>query len=124
MDKMNDTRGESRNYNRDSHKNDLANMKGGQDYRRDANGRGTADFEDSMDFNDSNRPESWGNDGRYDSKNYGDYRDFSYGHHIKLTKSNIRRWKLKMENADGTKGPHYDMHQILPVADKMEIKFD
>lgn len=124
MDKMDSSRGDSRNYNRDSRKNDLADMKSGQDYRRDGSGRGTVDFEGSMDFNDSNRPESWGNDGRYDSRDYRDYRNSRDYHHIRLTKSDIHRWKLKMENEDGTRGPHYDMQQVMSVADKMGIKFD
>lgn len=52
-----------------------------------------------------------------------DHRDY---HNVpaRLSKHDKRRWKQMLENFDGTKGPHYDMMQIMQAADKLGIKFD
>jgi hypothetical protein len=36
----------------------------------------------------------------------------------------MHRWKQMMENEDGSQGPHYDMQQIMAVADKMDLRFE
>ena len=59
---------------------------------------------------------------RRDSRDY-DYAD--YGHQeMKLTKEDMHRWKQKMQNADGTKGEHFDMQQIMHVAEKLGVKMN
>jgi hypothetical protein len=85
-----------------------------RDYR---SSRGNVEFEGNMDFRDS---EDYARDGRYDSR--GDYRD--YGRMPRLSKTDIHHWKQMMENEDGTRGPHYDMQQIISAADKIGVKFD
>lgn len=63
--------------------------------------------------------------GDYDRRDY-DYRDRDYDMHqeMKLTKEDMHRWKQKLQNADGTKGEHYDMQQIMHVAEKLGIKMN
>lgn len=53
-----------------------------------------------------------------------DYEDRDYNMHqeMKLTKEDMHRWKQKMQNADGTKGEHYDMQQIMHAVEKLGIK--
>ena len=41
-----------------------------------------------------------------------------------LSKQEIMEWKRSMENADGTKGEHYRLEEIMPVAEKMGVKFE
>lgn len=43
---------------------------------------------------------------------------------MRLSKSDISRWKNMFENFDGTRGAHYDYQQILHAADKLNIDFD
>lgn len=119
---------------------DKRNSKDFEDSRNMADsrygGKGSVDFEGSMDFNKSKHPDDWGTDGRYDSRdsrnsNDGndyrryDSRDMRDYHNVpRLTKSDMHRWKLMMENEDGTRGPHYDMQQIMSVAHKIGVRFD
>ena len=72
-----------------------------RDYEDDYRGRGSVDFEGSMDF---------------------DERD--YGHTLRLSKADMHHWKQMMENEDGTHGPHYDMQQVMDVAEKLGINFE
>lgn len=80
------------------------------DYRdyRDYRGRGNVDFEGSMDFRDD----------EYDSAYDG--RDSEA---LRLSKSDIHRWKQMLENEDGTHGAHYDMQQTVDIAEKIGINF-
>lgn len=80
---------------------DRRDMRDHEDSRR---GRGDVDFEGTMDFNDDR-----------DMRDYGNPR---------LSKTDMHYWKQMMENEDGTRGPHYDMRQIMDVAEKMSIDFD
>ncbi len=108
------------------------------DYREDYEDRG--DREDYEDYEDSRRRDrrSGGRDRRdrrdrrdsrdyEDSRDYGDYedsRDYEDGHYeMRLKKSDMKEWKRRMENADGTKGEHFDMQQILQIAERLNIKF-
>jgi hypothetical protein len=43
---------------------------------------------------------------------------------LRLSKEDMREWKKMLENADGTRGAHYDMSQIMGVVDKLGIRFD
>ena len=94
--------------------------------------RGSRDYEDGRRMRDSARNRRDYEDGRdyEDSRDYEDgRRRFSYedgrdyGKHLKLTKSDMHEWKRMLENADGTRGPHYEMHQIMSVAEKHGITF-
>lgn len=64
-----------------------------------------------------------------DYRDYNDYRrDYRYGYRdyaddMRLSKSDIKEWKSMLENADGSKGEHFDKEQILDVAEKMGIRF-
>jgi hypothetical protein len=93
------------------------------DYRRGEN-RGSVDFEGSMDFGDSDHHETWEDDGRYDSR-MRDRRDMRDYHNFpKLSKTDLHHWKQMMENEDGTRGPHYDMQQIVAAAEKVGVHFE
>ena len=68
-------------------------------------------------------------DGRRGVKGTGPYgrRDRMDGAHespLRLSKEDLREWKRMLENADGTHGAHYDMSQIMAVADKLGIQFN
>lgn len=91
-----------------------------RDYRH-GEGHGNVDFEGSMDFENSKRYSSE-DDERYDSRDFRDRRD--YHDTPRLSKTDIHRWKQMMENEDGSRGAHYDMQQIMSVADKHGVKFD
>lgn len=59
-------------------------------------------------------------DGRYEDER--DYRR-DYGESIELSKSDMQEWKRMLVNADGSKGAHYDMHQIIQAAERIGVKF-
>lgn len=61
---------------------------------------------------------------QYDEEDY-DYEDSDYGHmeKMRLTKRDMQMWKKHMENADGTKGEHFEMQQIMAAAEKLGIRF-
>ena len=92
------------------------------------NGRRRSDREDSRrrrDREDGRR--------RRDRRDYEDDYEYDYedgaDYHgerseLRLTKRDLADWKHMLENADGTEGPHYDMQQIMSVANKMGVKFD
>lgn len=67
-------------------------------------------------------------DGRRGVKGTGPYgrRDRMDGHEspLRLSKEDLREWKRMLENADGTRGAHYDMSQIMATADKLGIQFN
>ena len=127
MDRMDSRRGR-RDRERDR-------MRDGEDGRRGVRGSGRSD---RADYLEDERRGVRGS-GRRDSRDYADYedgRDYEDGedmrrdrrdnHHskLRLTKADMREWKQMMENVDGTRGPHYDMQQIMTVADKLGVKFE
>ena len=73
------------------------------------------------------RDEDYARGGDYRGSDY-DYmdRDRDYNSHqeMKLTKEDMHHWKQKMQNADGTKGEHFDMQQIMHVVEKLGIKMN
>ena len=86
--------------------------------RRGRSGRYIRDRRDRADYNEQDYED------RRDYDDYEDGRDYDDGHYeMRLTKSDMRRWKHKLQNADGTRGEHYDMQQIMQVAEKLGIKF-
>lgn len=60
---------------------------------------------------------------RMDRRDYEDGEDYHHGHEMRLTKSDMTKWKREMENTDGTKGAHYDMQQVMQAAEKLGVKF-
>lgn len=65
----------------------------------------------------------YGRNDRGGDYNY-DYGRYDYGDNAKLTKRDMQEWKRKMVNADGTRGEHFTMERILPVAQQLGIRFD
>lgn len=130
MKKMESRRGDRRD-NRDH--------KSGYDgnYHEDYRGsKGNVDFEGSMDFRRDSRSDM--RDYNYDmaredyrdyrdyrdSRDYRDMRDYGDGSKMRLSKTDVHHWKQMMENEDGTRGPHYDMQQIMQAVEKLGIRFD
>lgn len=114
MDKMDSRRGDRRDRERAGGSREARDY---EDERRGVKGTGPygiggskypgRDYEDERDYEDTRRR-------------------FSYedGHErFRLTKSDMHHWKQKLENVDGTWGPHYDMQQVMNVADKLGVKF-
>lgn len=108
---------------------------GYEDARRGVRGSGRGDRADRMDRVD-NRDMLDYEDGYADG-----YEDARRGVHgsgrrnrrdmedmhqspLRLSKEDMKEWKQKLENADGTRGIHYDMSQIMGVVDKLGINFD
>lgn len=58
-------------------------------------------------------------DSRTSRRDYGE----SHKHRPELTKSDIYDWKHAMKNADGSRGAHFDMQQVIQVADKVGVTF-
>ena len=107
---------------RGSRRYDMRDNRDSRDYRESMvrHGRG-------HDYNDGY--EDGYSDGRRGVKGTGPYgrRDYADGTHespLRLSKEDLREWKQALANADGTHGPHYDMSQIMSIADKLGIKFD
>ena len=51
-------------------------------------------------------------------------RQRDYGETLSLTKSDIMNWKHNLENADGTRGPHFNMEQVMEAAKAVGIRFE
>lgn len=114
---------DSRRGVRGSGRRDRRDYEDGRDYEDNR------DYEDGNDYEDSRRGVR--GSGRGDRRDYEDgRRRFSYedgrdyhNKELRLTKSDMHEWKRTLENADGTRGPHYDMQQIMAVAEKHDMKF-
>ena len=56
-----------------------------------------------------------------------DYRrsDYADGHnvHLELSKNDIYEWKHAMKNADGSKGGHYELQQVVQTAERLGVHF-
>lgn len=104
----------------------------GRGNRRDRRDMEPRDYEDGYEDGYADARRGVKGTGRYgrrdridneDGMNNMDRRD---GHQspLRLSKEDMREWKRMLENADGTRGAHYDMSQIMSVVDKLDIKFD
>ena len=54
-----------------------------------------------------------------------DYRD--YGEHegeVMISPKHIKMWEKELKNADGSHGTHFEESQLMPIAQKLGIKFD
>ena len=66
----------------------------------------------------------------YGSRDRADMADYNRGEDYhkfkmpKLTKSEKHQWEQMMQNTDGTRGPHYDMSQVMQTAEKLGIRFN
>ncbi len=87
-------------------------------FEKQDHGRYGNDYRGGNDYdNDYNYEEDFGYD-----YGYNDY-EMPKGK-MRLTKQDIMKWKQKMVNADGTRGEHFTLEKIMPVAQKHNIKFD
>lgn len=46
------------------------------------------------------------------------------GESVRLKNQDIAHWESMLKNADGTKGKHFNMHQVEEAADKIGIRFN
>ena len=54
-----------------------------------------------------------------------DHRDYGRERgEMKLRKRDMQEWEKKLANADGSHGKHFSEHQLMPIAEKLGIKFD
>ena len=117
IDRM-DGRRSRRDYERDRR-----DYEDGRDYEDER------DYEDSRDYEDGRRGVRGSGRGRGRGRSRRDYADErDYGEHgrskLRLTRKDMHEWKQMMENADGSRGAHYDMEKIMSVADRIGVKFE
>lgn len=43
---------------------------------------------------------------------------------LRLSNKEIVDWEHRLKNADGTKGKHFEMHEVMQAAEKLGIRFD
>jgi len=69
----------------------------------------------------------------YDYRGGRDSRDYAFDHEdydgrdeekLRLTEEDMRKWKRELQNADGTKGEHFDGQQINQIAERLGIRFE
>lgn len=100
------------------------------DRKRDY-GKDMRDYRRSgRDYESSTREYGYGPDHRdYSRMRYEDERDYRRdyedGHDVplELSKHDIYEWEKTIRNADGSRGAHYDMQQVVQVAESLGIKF-
>lgn len=116
----------------------MSSRRNRRDFRDYEDSRDSRDYEDSSVRRDSRRGDGRGNVDFEGTMEYGGRRDYArvrrdyedlrdmrdYAKSPKLSKTDVHHWKQMMENEDGTRGPHYDMQQIMSVAEKHNIEFD
>lgn len=87
---------------------------------------------DRRDYESTTREYGHGPEDSRDYRRMRDYederdyrRDYEDGHDVplELSKSDIYEWKHAMKNADGSKGGHYDLQQVVQAADKIGVHF-
>ena len=55
----------------------------------------------------------------------GDYRDYADDEdEVKVSKNHLKKWEKELMNADGSHGKHFDEAKLMPIAEKLGIKFD
>lgn len=86
---------------------------------RDRRGNGGRAYDDyrSRDYDDYDYEEDYAD---YDDEDY----ERDYHEKLRLSKSDIREWKSKMQNADGSLGEHFDLQQIMSAAERLGIRFN
>ena len=89
-----------------------------RDYRRGVKGTGRygmggSRYRGRRDYEDDER------------RDYEDYEDYGERHEsLRLTRTDMRRWKEKMQNFDGTHGEKFDVEQVKHIAHKLGIHFN
>lgn len=81
-----------------------------------------------MDYADYN---DYGEDYGDYGEDYGDYADYGYRNDyaewepkMKLKKRDISEWEHDLRNADGSKGPHFNMQKVMDIAGRMGLRFN
>lgn len=91
--------------------------------RRGGRGRDSRDMRDMRDYEDDERYFEYEDDER-DYRDYeSDMRDYN-DMPIRLTKTDMHKWKKTMKNEDGTKGEHYPLEEVEKVAEKIGVRFN
>lgn len=111
-----DMRGDMRGDRRGDYRGD---MRG--DYRGDIEYRGEVEYDERRGVRGTGRYGMGGRD--YE----GDHRGRDYGEdeeEARLSKSELKRWKRMLKNADGSSGEHFTMEQVTEAAQQIGIKFD
>lgn len=82
---------------------------------RSANDYGRMDYNDYGDYG-----EDYNDYGDYGYNDYADYGEPA----MYLSKKDISEWRQRLQNADGSKGAHFDTNKVMQIAEKMGIHFN
>lgn len=105
------------------------------DRRMNDSRRGSRDSANSKDYRkdyeSSTREYGYGPDSRKTSRmrDYEDERDYrrdyADGHDVplELSKHDMYEWKHAMKNADGSRGGHYELQQVVQAAERIGVSF-
>lgn len=108
----------------EAYEKDMARGRSGRQGSRDMAQRGGQGRGGRQGSRDGHYPMYYPNEwGMYD---YGNRYDLEYNEmdNMKLSNRDLKSWKKKLENADGTRGEKFNMEQILPIAEQMNIRFN
>ena len=111
-----DMRGEMREDRRGDYRGD---MRG--DYRGNMEYRGEVEYDERRGVRGTGRYGMGGRD--YE----GDHRGRDYGEdddETRLSKTELKRWKKMLKNADGSSGEHFTMDHVTEAARQIGVKFD
>jgi hypothetical protein len=122
-----DRKSSGRDYEDERRGRDRRDRRDRRDYEDERRGRDNRDNRDSRDYENGHdyEDERRMRDSRdyEDGRDYEDSRDYNKSR-MRIRKSDMKHWKHNMENADGTRGEHYDMEQIMHAAEKVGVKFN
>lgn len=95
----------------------------GEDYRGRMEYRGEVEHDGRRGGYNTGRDhgEDYRGDMRHDMR--GDYRR-DYGEEVKLSRSDMKRWKKMLKNGDGTTGEHFTADQMREVSHQIGARFD
>ena len=65
-----------------------------------------------------------GSYGGNDQMMFNPYAPMHDGHMAKLTQKDIKKWEKKLENADGTRGGKYETQQLMPLVERLGVRFE
>ena len=92
-----------------------------RDYEDGRRGRGGRFVRDRRDYEDGRRDYEGTMD--FDDRDYDDRDMRDYGDTLELSKADMQQWKQMLKNEDGTHGAHYEMSQIMDIADQHSVRF-
>lgn len=108
----------------EAYENDIARGRNGRQGSRDMAQRGGQGWGSRQGSRDGHYPMYYPNEwGMYDYSNRYDL-EYNEMDNMKLSNRDLKSWKKKLENADGTRGEKFNMEQILPIAEQMNIRFN